>query len=99
MKVWAIKRPSDGFFMPEVSGRGGYTYTEPANLPPRLFRRAQDAKTALTYWLRGEVVYGQEGSSAWEGDVEYVYKTTNAVPGRLEQGLVVVCLNLVEVSE
>lgn len=56
---WAIMHKS-GKFMPQSSSkRHGYTHDEPVWMDrnghcPRLFSRAQDAATALTWWLKGE---------------------------------------------
>ncbi len=62
---WAIMHKS-GKFMPQSSNKKhGYTHDEPvhmgANHCPRLFSRAQDAATALTWWLKGET------SARWSG--------------------------------
>lgn len=98
MKFWAIKRPSDGAFLPEV--HKGYTYSEPRfNLPPRLFTSKGAAKVALTYWLRGwhyTVVTIDRGFDDESMDVEH---RVTKVDGRAEQGLEVVCMNLKEVSK
>jgi len=51
-------KPSGGFLPQSSSKRHGYTHDEPvtmeSNFCPRLFLRAQDAQTALTWWLKGE---------------------------------------------
>lgn len=62
-KRWAIRQKSTGFYLPQSSRkRHGYTHDEPvtleSNLCPRLFARQQDAKTALTWWLKGETTVG-----------------------------------------
>lgn len=55
---WAIRQKSTGYYLPESSRkRQGYTGDEPVTMEshfcPRLFAREQDAKTALTWWLKG----------------------------------------------
>lgn len=98
MKLWAIKRPCDGAFLPEV--RKGYTYSEPRfDLPPRLFTSKGAAKVVLIYWLRGwysTVVTTRRGFDDEFVDVE---RKVTKVDGRAEQGLEVVCMNLKEVSK
>lgn len=67
MIKWAIRHKPTGRFMPQSSSKKhGYTHDEPtimvdSNLCPRLFGRAQDARTALTWWLKGET------SARWTG--------------------------------
>lgn len=98
MKFWAIKRPSDGAFLPEV--RKGYTYSEPRfDLPPRLFTSKGAAKTALTHWLRGTCSVHVSSSFGFEDESVDVEHKVTKVEGRAEQGLVVVCLKLKEVRE
>lgn len=98
MKLWAIKRPSDGAFLPEV--RKGYTYSEPRfDLPPRLFTSKGAAKVALTYWLRGTHSVHVTSSFGFEDECVDVEHKTVKVEGRAEQGLEVVCMNLKEVSK
>lgn len=70
---WAIRHKPTGHFMPQSSKkRHGYTHDEPVTLDnshhcPRLFAREQDAKTALTWWLKGETTVDpiQHGVNAW----------------------------------
>ncbi len=54
MRYFAIRRKSDGLFMP--AGRGwGFTKDEPTDQrPPRLFVREVGARQALRNWLAGE---------------------------------------------
>ena len=60
MRFFAIRHKPSGHLLPLVWGtRGGrgFTCVEPADptvCPPRLFTRQQDAKCALSWWLRGE---------------------------------------------
>ncbi len=56
---YVIRHKPTGGFLPQSSNkRNGYTHDEPVTMEskfcPRLFARAQDAKTALTWWLKGE---------------------------------------------
>lgn len=57
---WVIRHKPTGKLMPQSSRKKhGYTHDEPvpmenSNWCPRLFSREQDAKTALTWWLKGE---------------------------------------------
>lgn len=66
---WAIRHKPTGRFLPQSSSkRHGYTHDEPAimedsNICPRLFGRVQDAKTALTWWLKGETMGKWVGGS------------------------------------
>jgi hypothetical protein len=72
LSYWAIRRKSDGAFMP--AGRSkGFTFDEPEVLClPRLFRRKRDAKSALGYWLAGELHadYGSSGYLDLLGDMD-----------------------------
>jgi hypothetical protein len=98
MKFWAIRRPSDGAFLPEV--RKGYTYSEPRfDLPPRLFTSKGAAKTALTHWLRGAFSVHVTHHFGFEDDFVDVKRKVTKIEGRVEQGLVVVCIKLKEVRE
>jgi hypothetical protein len=58
MSWFAIKQKSTGFFIPQFGknqSKGG-TWLEPTDKqPPRLFRRRQDAKSALDHWLKGRL--------------------------------------------
>lgn len=69
MIKWAIRHKPTGRFMPLSNNkRHGYTHDEPgimedSNLCPRLFGREQDAKTALTWWLKGETTGRWTGGS------------------------------------
>ncbi len=67
MIKWAIRHKPTGKFLPQSNNkRHGYTHDEPGivesgNRCPRLFGREQDAKTALTWWLKGETSGGWVG--------------------------------------
>ncbi len=68
MKYFAIRQKKTGFFLPQSDRtvRAGHTHMEPRHpeaVPPRLFTREQDAKCALTWWLKG--VHNQE---SWTDD-------------------------------
>ena len=53
MTVYAIKHTASGMFLPEYRGHG-YTWLEPSDGIPRLFRRKKDARTCLTMWAKGK---------------------------------------------
>lgn len=80
MRYFAIKHKPSGNLLPLVFGtRGGrgFTCVEPADprvCPPRLFTRQQDAKCALTWWLKGEarVSRGRD----YEGEFSEDWSTT-----------------------
>jgi hypothetical protein len=72
MNYFAIMEKETGFFLP--MGRGcqgkGFTavdFVSPLIQPPRMFIRAQDAKTALSWWLKGRVScqVGSDGNPSW----------------------------------
>ena len=71
---WAILHAPSGYFLPQSnSKRHGYTHDEPVSMAknrcPRLFARKQDAKTALTWWLKGETSMRYSGgayANIWE---------------------------------
>lgn len=73
---WAIIHLPTGKFLPQSSRkRQGYTHDEPvpmedSNGCPRLFGREQDAKTALTWWLKGETTVTMSRYQSMDG-VEY----------------------------
>lgn len=93
MKFWAIRRPSDGAFLPEV--RKGYTYSEPRfDLPPRLFTEERFAKLALTHWLRGTLEVHTTSSFSIDDEWADVERKVTPVEGRAEQGLKVICLEV-----
>lgn len=54
MIFFAIRRRSDGAFLPAVCGKRGSTQAETSTAaPPRLFLRAADARAALRFWAHG----------------------------------------------
>jgi hypothetical protein len=54
MRFYAIRRKSDGLFLPGGRARG-FTHDMPAaDRPPRLFTSKGGAKQALRCWLQGE---------------------------------------------
>jgi hypothetical protein len=63
-----------GYSMPQSSRkRHGYTSDEPCSpdqIPPRLFKREQDAKCALAWWLKGEtsVSWYKDYTGEWDED-------------------------------
>lgn len=76
-RYYAIRHKPTGNFMPQSdrSIRAGFTHHEPRNpqaVPPRLFTREQDAKTALTWWLKGETSMRLvRFEDHWNGGHEY----------------------------
>lgn len=105
MIKWAIRHKPTGRFMPQASNKKhGYTHDEPvimvdSNWCPRLFGREQDAKTALTWWLKGETSArwtGGQYTNAWgdvDDDFDYEWRT-NLVPARTVEDMEVVQLKL-----
>lgn len=69
LKRWAIRRKSDGFYIPQPIGRNGrggsrVEPVDPANIWEniRLFHTEQAAKIALNAWLKGEwITYRTSG--------------------------------------
>jgi hypothetical protein len=62
----AIRRKSDGAFLPAVRGYG-FTRAEPSLLePPRLFEKPGPCRQAFNRWLEGELY---EGSESDEGTI------------------------------
>lgn len=58
MRYFAIRHKPTGNYMPQSDRtiRAGFTHHEPRHpeaAAPRLFTREQDAKVALTWWLKG----------------------------------------------
>lgn len=71
MIYYAVRRKSDGAWLPAVVGKRGCTArAEPSTTkPPRLFSRSHYARRALEEWAKGaakEVWYGQN-SAPWGG--------------------------------
>lgn len=66
---YAIKHKRTGFLMPLNQGTRmgrGFTHVEPTQWgTPRLFTRRQDAKCALTWWVKGEVHHHVMGDDEW----------------------------------
>lgn len=77
MRYFVIRHKPTGFLMPQSSRkRWGYTHddpTDPNHICPRLFIREQDAKTALTWWLKG--VTSKTWTKDWLGEVDEVWST------------------------
>lgn len=66
---YAIKHKPTGFLMPSGRGRG-FTHDEPEDpnvIPPRLFRRKQDAQSALNHWLAGRLRVSHTRTGDWFG--------------------------------
>jgi hypothetical protein len=69
MICWAIRQKSTGYWFPQT-GRGS-TYAEfKAGVPPRLFRRAQDARSSMKWWQSG-IHWCTRSYSEWESDESY----------------------------
>jgi hypothetical protein len=59
-EFYAVRRVRDKYYSPDTAENGNPSRTwaepmDPRHERPRLFRREQDAKTALTYWLKGRL--------------------------------------------
>lgn len=76
MMFFAIRHKPTGGFMPQAATRrGGFTHDEPSvHFPPRMFTREQDAKCALTWWLKG-VTSVTAGYNGWDGDYDEQWDT------------------------
>ncbi len=105
MIKWAIRHKPTGRFLPQSNNkRHGYTHDEPdimedSNRCPRLFGREQDAKTALTWWLKGETtgrwVGGMYANVFGEADDDVDFEwDTQAVVDRKAEDMEVVQVNL-----
>lgn len=106
MIKWAIRHKPTGHFMPQSSSkRHGYTHDEPTDCGNdshwcmRLFGREQDAKTALTWWLKGETTMHYTGgmhTNAWgEADDDFGEDWhTKIVVARKAEDMEVVRMNL-----
>lgn len=72
-KYWIIREKKSEKFLPEKTGRYGFTHVEPCEFPysPRLFSREQDAKTALTWWIKGIVTVTHTKSFEGEYDEDW----------------------------
>lgn len=93
--MFVIKQKSTGFYMPIFPGRAGGTYEEPTDRrPPRLFRRRQDAKSALSWWLEGKV----RASYDFEGNFDG-WNDVRKVPHRKAEDMEIVEVRLVEVRD
>ena len=84
--LWAIRRKSDGYYIPNPLGRNGRggSFVEPvqpdalANI--RLFHIERAAKIALKAWLQGHWVTSRgQSTDYFSGGTEY-YEDTNIVP-------------------
>lgn len=54
MRLWAIRRKSDGAYLPIRVGKRGQTASEPSlKEPPRLFTRKSSATSAMRWWAQG----------------------------------------------
>lgn len=93
---WIIQEKSTGRFLP-FTGRG-FTGVEPTGFPhsPRMFSREQDAKTALTWWLKGiTTVTRRSYQDPWNGDYDYDEDWhTQPVPERQRENFEIVPVEL-----
>ena len=105
MIKWAIRHKPTGKYMPQSSSKKhGYTHDEPtimvdSNWCPRLFGREQDARTALTWWLKGETTMRYTGgahTNVWgEADDDFGEDwRTDPMVDRKAEDMEVVCLKL-----
>lgn len=80
---YAIRRKTDGFYMPQAAGRNGRggSLQEPADpnhlvTQIRLFHNKQAAMRALSAWLKGEWVTSRGNyHDHWSGADEYYEET------------------------
>ena len=84
---WVIRHKPTGHVMPQSSRKKhGYTHDEPVPLEshhcPRLFAREQDAKTALTWWLKGETSVRYSGD--YYGEIDEDWHTEPVVERKAE---------------
>lgn len=77
LAYWAIRRKSDGFYMPQANGRGGRggSMQEPQNplskgFQLRLFTTEPAAKIALNAWLKGK--WQNRVRIDFEGEEEHI---------------------------
>jgi hypothetical protein len=92
MNFYAIRRESDGAFMPQGRGRG-FTVDEPtSNKPPRLFTTKHAADVALTWWRRG-ITTVSHTPDIFEGGSEEDWRTEE-IAGRDAADLRVVSVSL-----
>lgn len=97
MEFWAIKHVPTGRFLPAPRGRGGRggTHVEASDgETPRLFRREQDAKVALKWWLQGRVFVTVR---EWEGEYNEDWDT-EPMPERRADEMAVVKVTLIEAA-
>jgi len=93
--LYAIRHKPTGHFLPQSKRRRGFTNDEPCPYPlPRLFVREQDAKVALTWWLRG--ITEAEGHGPFDGPDFDDGLTTTPVPGRKAEDMEIVPMVLSE---
>lgn len=72
MVYYAIRRKSDNAFLPAIVGKRGSTQAEPSiTLPPRLFRRSNDARRALKWWSEGVWRCHRSGGVNYFGECDY----------------------------
>lgn len=71
-QYWMIRKKETKEFLPSNDNRG-FTKVEPTTFPhsPRLFSRKQDAKTSLTWWLKGITSVSRNTTrDPWNGDYD-----------------------------
>lgn len=99
VKRWAIRRKSDGYYIPQPAGRNGRggSHVEPIDPETswenvRLFHTEPAAKIALNAWLKGQWVASRGTSYDWySGDPEYYEETSiHPVPTRDAEDMEVV---------
>lgn len=70
MTHWVIRQKATGFLFP-LTGRKGATWIKfTGEGLPRLFRRPQDARCSLGWWLCGTTSM-EKGPDTWMGDGEW----------------------------
>lgn len=97
---YAIKHLPSGRYLPPGLGHGGrgFTHVEPENpavYPPRLFLRKQDAKTALSWWLKGKTTVSRASYSTFDGSEIDEDWHTEPKPDRIADAMAVVQIKMV----
>lgn len=100
MNFWIIMDKDEGSWLPQHVKSGGMTWSEPAKntVPPRLFRRERDAKSALTWWLKGTTHCAVNSPEGLWGEASEVW-TTRDIPQRRNRNMVVTQIKITIASE
>lgn len=100
MTYFAVKHVPTGRYLPQLRRKRGYTHAEPAapeDRVPRLHRTKRQAKTALTYWLKG--AWNEDYAHNWEsGASEYCGNSPSPKPERKAEEMRIVKIRVEEVE-